>query len=43
MKFSEMKYVRPDMNEVGKKFTQLINDFKNAKSFEEEDTVDWKY
>ncbi len=39
MKFSEMKYVRPDINEVGKKFTQLINDFKKAKSFEEEDSV----
>jgi M3 family oligoendopeptidase len=39
MKYSEMKYVRPDINEVGKKFSQLINSFKNAKSFEEEDTV----
>jgi M3 family oligoendopeptidase len=35
MKFSEMKYSRPDIEEVGKKFINLVGNFKNAGSFEE--------
>lgn len=39
MKFSEMKYVRPDIKEIKKTFKESINKFNNSKSFEEQDEV----
>ncbi len=39
MKFSEMKYVRPDINEVGLQLKKLIKEFSEAGSFEEQDNV----
>ncbi len=34
-----MKYLRPDIETAGKKFSELINDFKNAGTFEEEENA----
>ena len=39
MKYSEMKYVRPDIQEVGKRLKELIEEFNSAKSFEDQDKV----
>ncbi|HNY38193.1 MAG TPA: M3 family oligoendopeptidase [Petrotogaceae bacterium] len=36
MKFSEMKYVRPDFNSTKAKFEQLIKSFSQASSFQEQ-------
>ena len=36
MKFSEMKYVRPDFNSTKTKFEQLIKSFSQAGSFKEQ-------
>ena len=34
-----MKYERPDIEETGKRFAQLIREFRNAESFEEADII----
>lgn len=39
MKFSEIEYKRPNIQEVTEKFNHLINLFKNAASFEEQDAL----
>ena len=39
MKYSEMKYVRPDIDKVCFEFKALINNFTKSKSFEEADKV----
>ncbi|MBB3128074.1 M3 family oligoendopeptidase [Paenibacillus rhizosphaerae] len=37
MKFSEYEYKRPDVNEIEQRFKQLIQQFEQAASFEEQD------
>lgn len=37
MKYSQMHYIRPDIEEVGKEMRELINKFINAASFNEAD------
>jgi len=39
MKFSEMKYERPDINVVGRKFNELMVLLRAAQSFEEQDDI----
>ncbi len=39
MKYSEMKYVRPDIDKVCFEFKALINDFTKSKSPEEADLI----
>jgi M3 family oligoendopeptidase len=39
MKFSEMTYERPDIQEVEKKFTSLLAGFDSADTFEEQDSA----
>lgn len=39
MKFNEYQYVRPNLEEVEAKFSQLLTDFTNATSFEKQDRV----
>lgn len=39
MKYSEMKYTRPDISEVGKHLKELTAEFKAADSFEKQDEV----
>lgn len=39
MKFSEMKYARPDIENVSKNFRELIRIFKESKSFDEADRI----
>ncbi|HOT32538.1 MAG TPA: hypothetical protein PLP09_10275, partial [Petrotogaceae bacterium] len=36
MKFSEMKYVRPDFSSTKAKYEQLIKSFSQASSFQEQ-------
>ncbi|MBK7159461.1 MAG: M3 family oligoendopeptidase [Ignavibacteria bacterium] len=39
MKYSQMHYIRPDIEEVGKEMRELINKFINAVSFKEADQL----
>jgi M3 family oligoendopeptidase len=39
MKFSDFNYQRPNMKEIEKQFNNLLQDFSNAQSFEEQDKV----
>ncbi|MEO8664399.1 MAG: M3 family oligoendopeptidase [Ignavibacteria bacterium] len=39
MKYSEMKYERPDINNLEENFSGLIKSFKEAKSFEESEAI----
>lgn len=39
MKFKEFEYVRPDIKKLEEDFNVLLNQFDNAKSFEEQDSV----
>jgi M3 family oligoendopeptidase len=39
MKFSDMKYNRPDINSLEKNFNSLLKKFENAESFDEQDKL----
>ena len=39
MKFSEFVYQRPDVDKIKEEFTQLLNKFKGANTFEEQDAA----
>ena len=39
IKFSQMKFEQLDLKEIELKFNKIINEFENAKSFEQQDKV----
>ena len=39
MKFNEYEYIRPDYNIIKEKYLNLINDFKNSATADEQYTI----
>ena len=38
-KLSEMKFIKPNIKKVEAKMNEIIHDFENAKSFNEQDAI----